>query len=236
VVKTARFRFDQDLTSLLPRAARAAPFEYRFNGPQTVKHLIESLGIPHTEVGDVLENDQPTSLDYVVRDGDDIVASAAAPTNESSEEPRFILDCHLGRLTSRLRMLGLDCLYDNQCSDANLATTAVGESRILLTRDRRLLMRKCIVAGHLVRNLETDLQLRDVVRHYGLAKWVAPFRRCIRCNHLLQPIPKPEIIERLEPLTRRYFEEFHICAGCGQLYWRGSHVERMDRLIAAALQ
>jgi uncharacterized protein with PIN domain len=129
-------------------------------------------------------------------------------------------------------MLGLDCLYENDYDDKSLFAISVGQERILLTRDRRLLMHKAITRGYLLRSLEPHEQLVEVVRRYGLRKWIRPFQRCIRCNHLLQPVEKTAIIDRLEPLTKLYFDEFRICPSCKQVYWKGSHFERMQKLIA----
>jgi uncharacterized protein with PIN domain len=147
------------------------------------------------------------------------------------EEPHFVLDCHLGRLTAHLRMLGLDCLYRSDFEDAQLADISVKEDRILLTRDRRLLMQKTITRGYLVRSLDSGEQLRETVKRYQLTEWIKPFRRCLRCNHPLETVSKQEIEDRLEPLTKLYFDDFQICPDCNQIYWKGSHYERMQKLI-----
>ena len=111
----------------------------------------------------------------------------------------------------------------------------LAEARYLLTRDRRLLMRKSLVLGYLVRSLDPQVQLAEVSRRFGLARWAAPFRRCIRCNHLLESVEKSGIMDRLEPLTRVYFNEFRRCPSCKQIYWKGSHYERMQARIADLL-
>ncbi len=224
-MKIARFRFAVPLQPLLPRHWRNGDFEYAFRGPQSVKHLIEALGIPHTEIGDVACNGHPIALDYLVQDGDCIEVGAAQSVDE--EEPRFILDNHLGRLTAHLRMLGLDCLYRNDFDDRELLRISLQEGRILLTRDRRLLMHRDLTRGYLLRNLDPEEQLREVVERYQLQRWIKPFHRCLCCNHPLEPIDKQAILHRLEPLTKLYFDEFHICPACDQVYWKGSHYERM---------
>ncbi len=230
-MKIARFNFDEKLHWLLPRLSRGDGFDYAFNGPQSVKHLIESVGIPHTEIGETRANEEVVSLDYLVHDGDRIEVRAVVPMDESTDEPRFILDGHLGRLASHLRMLGMDSLYRNDYNDNELFRIAVDENRILLTRDRRLLMHKTIRLGYLLQSLNSEEQFREVVRRYGLKKWIKPFQRCIRCNHLLEPARKEDVLDRLQPLTKLYFEEFHICPACNQIYWKGSHFERMQKMI-----
>jgi uncharacterized protein with PIN domain/sulfur carrier protein ThiS len=232
-MKVAHFHFDEDLAALRLGRRGERELEYAFTGPQSAKHLIESLGIPHTEIGALRVNGESIGWDYQVRDGDQVVICAASQTADAAVEPRFILDGHLGRLAAHVRMLGLDCLYRSSVDDLELASTAVAEDRILITRDRRLLMRKIIINGYLVRSLMPREQLGEVVDRYRLRTWIKPFQRCIRCNHLLEPVRKADVLERLEPLTRRYFDEFRICPACRQIYWRGSHFDKMIRLIGA---
>ncbi len=129
-------------------------------------------------------------------------------------------------------MLGFDCLYENDYDDAALAALSAYESRILLTRDRRLLMRKSVTHGYLLRSLDPHEQLLEVLNRYGLRPWIKPFQRCIRCNHRLEVVSKEAVLDRLEPLTRLYFNEFRICPACKQIYWKGSHYDRMQKLIA----
>jgi uncharacterized protein with PIN domain len=230
-MKVAHFNFEDKLRWLLPNDKRNDNFDYPFNGPQSVKHLIEAVGIPHTEIGEVKANGESIGLGYLVQDGERIEVKAVIPAGEQIAEPRFVLDCHLGRLAAYLRMLGLDSLYRNNFDDKELVQAAVDEDRILLTRDRRLLMHKNINTGQLLRSLEPGDQLHEVIERHGLKKWIKPFKRCIRCNTPLEPVRKEEVLEYLQPLTRLYFEEFHICPACKQIYWKGSHYERMQKII-----
>ena len=235
-MKVARFDFAPDLQPLLRRGPRDQPVEMRFHGPQSVKHLIESLGIPHTEIGLLSANGARIGLEYLVHDGDRIEVRAVAPAADDTTEPRFVLDGHLGRLASHLRMLGLDCRYQNGYEDEELVRISVEGGRILLTRDRLLLMHKVISQGYLLRSLDSTEQLYEVVRRYGLVKWVRPFERCMNCNHPLEPVRKESVLEKLEPLTKKYYDEFKLCPGCGKVYWKGSHYERMLELIEQVSQ
>jgi uncharacterized protein with PIN domain len=229
VVKVAHFDFPPDLQLLLPLGKRQGSFDYNFTGPQTAKHLIESLGVPHTEVGELSANGAAIGLDYLVHDGDRIEVRPAAPG--CPVEARFLLDSHLGRLAAYLRMLGFDCLYRNDYQDVELAELVGRENRILLSRDRRLLMRKVVHYGYCPRSLDPRQQLVEVVRRFDLREEVQPFHRCLRCNALLEPVSKEAVLERLEPLTKTYFNEFAICSSCDQVYWKGSHYERMMGLV-----
>lgn len=232
-VKFARFDFDPALQPLLKRDLRGQPVEMRFQGAQSVKHLIESLGVPHTEIGPLSANGGKIWQEYIVQDGDRIEVRPVALSDDETTEPRFVLDGHLGRLASHLRMLGLDCLYNNAYEDEELVQVSVAEERILLTRDRLLLMHKVITQGYLVRSLVSTEQLYEAVQRYGLVKWVRPFARCMNCNHSLEEIEKEMVLEKLEPLTKKYYDEFKLCPACDQVYWKGSHYERMLALIEA---
>ena len=200
-----------------------------FQGRQSLKHLVESLGVPHPEIGQVQVNSQEAKLSAITQDGDRVEVHPVP--NSCPVEPRFLLDSHLGRLAAYLRMLGFDCLYRNDYDDAELAGILQRDERILLSRDRRLLMRKVVTHGYCPRSLDSLEQLTEVVGRFDLTKSISPFHRCVRCNHPLEPVSKEAILNRLEPLTKQYFDEFHICPDCEQIYWKGSHYERMQELI-----
>lgn len=233
MMKVARFQFDSSLRSLLQHPHSDGRFDYRFNGPQSVKHLIESLGIPHTEIGSIRVGSIRVSAGYLVQDGDQVDVFGNVPGPDFEDEPRFVIDGHLGRLASHLRMLGLDCLYEGDYDDGVMVQISLEEDRTLLTRDRRLLMHKSITRGYLLRSLDPHTQLLEVLHRFALRPWIRPFQRCIRCNHLLQVVEKEAVLDRLELLTKLYFEDFRICPACKQIYWKGSHYERMQRLIAS---
>lgn len=228
-MSTAEFFFHGRLSFFLHRDQKDHPITVHFQGRQSVKHLAESLGVPHPEIGRVQVNGQEEALGWITQDEDRV---EAFPTDNGCPiEPRFLLDCHLGRLTAHLRMLGFDCLYQNSYDDSQMAEIVHNEERILLTRDRRLLMRKIVQHGYCPRSLDSWEQLLEVIHRFELTGRMRPFHRCLRCNHPLETVNKEKILHRLEPLTKQYFDEFHVCAACGQIYWKGSHYERMQGLI-----
>jgi uncharacterized protein len=228
-MSTADFLFLGRLNDFLPRDQRGKAIAVDFRGRQSVKHLAESLGVPHPEIGQVQVNGQAGTLSAITQDGDRV---ELRPLPDGCPlEPRFVLDNHLGRLAAYLRMLGFDCLYQNYFDDQEMAEIAQQEERILLTRDRRLLMRKAVTHGYCVRSLDSLEQLGEVVQRFDLKARIRPFHRCLRCNHPLEPVAKELVLDRLEALTRLYFDEFQICPACKQIYWKGSHFERMQSLI-----
>jgi hypothetical protein len=234
----ARFLFHTDLIDLLAPHRREAEIDIPPNGDQSVKHLIESLGVPHTEIGKVLVNGVQVDFGYLVKERD-LVEVFPCPNAENADSveglPRFILDNHLGRLAAYLRMLGFDALYRNDFQDEELARVCNREERILLTRDKRLLMRNLVRRGYWLRSKIPHRQLEEVVRRFGLAGMTQPFQRCVRCNEPLVHVRKQDILHRLKPLTRQYFDDFRLCPACDQIYWKGSHYQHMCQLIEQVL-
>jgi len=228
-MSTATFLFFGRLNDFLSRDQREQIITVHFRERQSVKHLAESLGVPHPEIGRVQVNGQEEPLNIITKDRDHVEIHPVA--DGYPDDPRYVLDIHLGRLAAYLRMLGFDCVYETTYDDSKLAEIAQQEGRILLSRDRRLLMRKSVADGYCLRSLDSLEQLREVVQRFDLADRVIPFHRCLRCNHLLEPVRKEDVLDRLEPLTKQYFDEFHICPACGQIYWKGSHYAKMQKIV-----
>lgn len=225
----ADFIFHGDLEWFLSWKWERGRVHLEFEDHQSTKHLIESLGIPHVEVGNVQADQQEVSLSYLPKNGDQLEVFPPAPGCPIA--PRFLLDNHLGRLAAFLRMLGFDTLYRNDFEDAEMAALLENDPRILLTRDRQLLMRKAVLYGYCLRSLNSNEQLEEVVRRFQLGPRMHPFTRCLRCNGLLQAVTKAEVLDQLEPKTKLYYNEFARCPDCGQVYWKGSHWERMQKRI-----
>lgn len=239
-------RFYAELNDFLPRERRQVPITYPLARRTSIKDLIESLGVPHTEVDLLLANGESVGFDYLVQPGDRI---SVYPVFESLDisplvrvrpsplrEPRFILDTHLGKLAGYLRLLGFDTLYRNNYDDATLARISADERRILLTQDRGLLKRSAVTHGYYVRAASPVEQVREVVRRFDLAGLIQPFSRCLRCNGRLRPVPKAAVLERLPPRTRQEYEEFWLCERCDRVYWQGSHYDRLRALIAELVE
>jgi uncharacterized protein with PIN domain len=232
-----------DLTDFLPRHRRSGAHRRRFAGQPAAKDLLEALGVPHPEIAAITVNGAPAGLDRRLCDGDQVEAWAAAEARraglipvlpvapEDSADPRFVVDAHLGRLAAYLRMLGFDTWYRNDADDAQLAAVAATERRILLTRDRGLLKRSIVRRGAYLRSDQPLEQLIEVTRRFDLVERWRPFGRCIRCNSLLIAVARAEVLDRLQPLTRAYYDDFRRCPGCDAIYWEGSHHARMERLI-----
>lgn len=232
-----------DLNDFVSPPHRSVVVHRRFDGHPAVKDLLEALGVPHPEIAAITVNDVPAGFGHHLRDGDRVEAWSAAEAAElalapvlpaapeDSADPRFVADGHLGRLAAYLRMLGFDTWYRNDADDDRLAAVAAAERRILLTRDRGLLRRSVVRRGVFVRSDQPIEQLVEVTRRFGLAARWRPFGRCLRCNTLLVPAGREEVLDRLEPLTRIIYDDFRRCPGCDAVYWKGSHHARMKRLV-----
>ncbi|UGQ44701.1 Mut7-C ubiquitin/RNAse domain-containing protein [Massilia endophytica] len=230
---TARFRLYEELRDFLPRERRDTAFDAPCARNATVKHMLEALGAPHTEIGPVRRNGRAASLDDLLADGDLVEAWPLAPAPPPHSPPRFVADAHLGGLARFLRMAGFDTLYENGFADDAIETIASIEHRIVLTRDRELLKRSGVLRGCYVRALKPEPQLREVFLRYSLAPAVRPFSLCLNCNTPLRPIDKAAIADRLPPSVRASHEHFQHCPSCGGVFWQGSHWRRMRALIAS---
>lgn len=146
------------------------------------------------------------------------------------ESARFILDVHLGKLAKLLRMMGFDTLYRNDLEDEEIMRIAAEDHRIVLTRDRGILSNKRVERGHFVESIIAREQLKEIIEAFALHEAISFLSRCIRCNGIITEVSKAAVDHELEPRTRRHFTRFFRCNHCGQVYWEGSHYDRMKGL------
>jgi uncharacterized protein with PIN domain len=234
-------RFYEELNDFLPIEQRKMTVYHALKKARSVKDLIESIGVPHTEIDLIIVNGESVDFDHLVEGGEHISVYPAfrsldiSPVKhcqpEALSEPRFLLDVHLGRLAAYLRMLGFDTLYRNDYDDPTLADISADEQRILLTCDRLLLMRKQVIYGYFVRAREPHKQLPEVLSRFKLYDQQKPFTRCMHCNGITQPVNKQEIEDRLLPKTKKYYDEFFQCKACNKIYWKGSHYLKMQAMV-----
>lgn len=226
---TASFRFHGPLAGFLPRERRGVRFDYECAQAATLKNAVEALGVPHTEVGKLLRNGEPATLQRIVRAGDAIEVYPAEPPKEEAPgpDPFFLADAHLGGLARFLRMLGFDTLHDPALQDPEIRRLARDEQRVVLTRDRELLKCRDIARGCYVHAIRVEAQLAEVAERYRLAERARPFTRCLLCNVPLERVEKAAIAERVPEKVRLLQREFTRCPACDRVYWPGSHYERM---------
>ena len=238
---TATFRFYAELNDFLPPDKKQKQFQAEFSSHETLKHILEALGVPHPEIDLILVNGRSRSFNGQIERGDRVSVYPLfreLPVGEVSQvrphpfpEPIFLLDNHLGKLARYLRLLGIDAAYQNHFEDHELARMAADQERILLTRDRGLLKRNQVSHGFILRSDDPLEQAVSVVRRYQLLERLDPFTRCAKCNGLLKPVSKGEVLPELEPLTKKYYHRFQRCRNCGQVYWQGTHFRRLNQFV-----
>ncbi len=238
---TATFRFYEELNDFLAPARRYRAFETPCARAATTKHMIEALGVPHTEVELILVNGESVGFDRLIADGDRIAVYPKFETFDVTpllrvrerplSEPRFVADAHLGGLAHLLRMAGFDTLYDNNFGDDEIVGIAAHDGRTVLTRDCELLKRREVTHGCFVHALKPEQQVREIFARLDLARGARPFRLCLECNAPLRTIDKALIADRLPPSVRELQQRFTTCDVCGGVFWEGSHWQRMRALL-----
>ena len=203
--------------------------------------MIESCGVPHTEVEAILVDHRPVGLEHIVEEAVAIEVYPVDVTAPADAIPRlrpelrlplrFVIDSNLGRLARYLRLLGFDSLYSNRYTDHEVAQLAADQQRVVLTRDRFLLQHRIITWGYFVRQVNPGPQLQEVADRFDLREQARPFSRCTLCNTELLPVDKSRILHRLEPRTIRYYDHFRRCPECDRIYWPGTHYQRALALV-----
>lgn len=231
-----RVRVEPGLRMFLTARNRVDELRVPHDGTSSLRHVVQSLGVPLTEVGALRVDGREVAAGHRPAAGETVeVLPVRRPQRLPRDAPRtaFVLDVHLGTLARRLRLLGVDTAYRNDADDAELVAQANAERRILLTRDRGLLRRRALRLGGYVRGARPGEQLADVLERF--APPLAPWTRCPACNGTLTPVAKDDIAHLLEPGTLRTYDEFARCVSCGRPYWRGAHAGRLDEIVTGAL-
>jgi len=241
----AYFRFYSELKDFLSVPNQQIPVRVELAGHETVKHIVEMLGVPHTEIDLLLVNGKSVDFDYQIQVGEFIsvypmfesldIRSVSKVRQEPLRIPRFVVDIHLGKLAGYLRLLGFDTLYRNDFQDNELAEISSAEVRILLTRDRGLLKRKVVTRGYLVREDDPKEQIHEIARRFDLSQLAVPYSRCSLCNGMLSSVSKKTIEKDLEPLTKKYYHHYKQCPDCHQIYWRGSHFDEIENFVCSII-
>lgn len=242
-------RFYEELNDFLPAEMRRQDRLVEFSGRRSVKDLVESLGVPHVEVDLILVNGISVDFSYIVENGDRISVYPVFERLDITGSTRlrpvplrrtvFVLDVHLRKLARELRLFGFDVTYDPSLDDPSLARIAGKERRVLLTRDRQLLMRSIVDRGLYVRNTDPRLQLTEILDRLDLRGACRPFTRCLECNGPIEPIDPatadPALLERIPPGVRSWCDDYYRCTGCDRIYWKGSHYDKLQRFVHETL-
>ncbi|MCX4883270.1 MULTISPECIES: Mut7-C RNAse domain-containing protein [unclassified Streptomyces] len=228
--------FAPDLALFVPHERRSAATALVTDGVSSLGHVVESTGVPLTEVGTLWVNGREVPLSYVAAAGDCVeVHCVDRPQRVPGAPLRFLLDVHLGTLARRLRLLGVDTAYEStDIGDPALSARSAAEQRVLLSRDRGLLRRRELWAGAYVYSTRPEDQLRDVLDRFRPE--LKPWTRCTACNGLLKEATKEEVADQLAGGTHRSYDVFAQCQDCGRAYWKGAHHEQLVAIVERALQ
>ncbi|MBN1794187.1 MAG: hypothetical protein JW844_04405 [Candidatus Omnitrophica bacterium] len=240
-LNAVRVYFYGDLSLFLARRG-AASISVQLAGDRvSIKDLVESLGVPHTEIDALFVNDRAVGFSHRISGNKRVRVYPDAsrvrfagvkklrPTNP--HKPAFLVDVHLGKVARMLRLLGFDTVFDPALDDTGIIDAAVKSRRIILTRDKGILKQRRVRYGYYVRGDSLTERMRGIVRRYDLTGKIKPFARCVGCNGRLRRVRKERVLSELEPLTRRYYDEFYRCISCGKIYWEGSHHPRILAFI-----
>ncbi|MGD1219501.1 Mut7-C RNAse domain-containing protein [Streptomyces krungchingensis] len=227
--------FAPELGMFVPHARRTGATAVGTDGSSTLGHVVESLGVPLTEVGALVVDGRPVSFSHIPAAGESVrVRAVERPQQVPGAPLRFLLDVHLGTLARRLRLLGVDTAYEStDIGDPALAARSAAERRVMLSRDRGLLRRRELWAGAYIYSTRPDDQLRDVLGRF--APELRPWTRCTACNGLLTAATKEQVADQLEGGTQRSYDVFAQCGECGRAYWKGAHHDRLEAIVVRAL-
>ena len=234
-----RFHFHGDLTFFLTAESSQQPVTRSLHEKTSVKDAIEACGVPHTEVDLILCDGSPVGFSHHLTDDAeiDVYSTFGSPQQFAARRlqergiTKFVADGHLGKLARHLRLLGFDVAYDAIADDPALLEISGREKRALLTRDRRLLMHAVVRDGYCPRSDDPEEQTVEVIRRFDLEALLAPFSRCLVCNAAFERVDKKDVLDRLEPLTKIYYQDFRRCVVCGKIYWAGSHFGKLQSRI-----
>ena len=145
---------------------------------------------------------------------------------------RLLVDAMCGRLARYLRFCGHDTVYapdrDLEADDA-LAAVADREGRTLITRDRSLAAEA--EAAILLTERDIDDQLA-AVQAAGISLTMPEHpERCGRCNGRLRR-RSPSATD-IEYVPDDFDGPTFVCVRCGQIFWRGSHWDRVAARLAS---
>ena len=241
VIRKVNFRFYEELNDHLPKAWRKQAFAFPFKGKPSVKNAIQDIGVPHGEVDLILVNGEPVGFDYQLQGGEEVsvypefealdISPVVRLRSKPLRETRFVVDVNLGKLAQKLRLLGFDTLFRNDFEDDEIIEISLREKRIILTRDKGILKQNAVTHGYWLRNDDPKKQLKEIIARLQLQKSFRPFSRCANCNGLLREVEKAELQHLLTSDTLQFYDEFWKCAGCGKIYWEGSHFKHILRWV-----
>lgn len=146
---------------------------------------------------------------------------------------KFLCDQMLGNLSNWLRFFGFDTIYiKDEVSDDELLKIAKNENRIIISRDKELIIRadKRKLKNIKIKSIDLDEQLKNVLNKTKINKNII-LSRCSLCNNNLTKIKKQDFKDDIPKKIYDIFEEFLYCSFCNKIYWKGSHYDKILKKI-----
>jgi uncharacterized protein with PIN domain len=241
----ATFRFYEELNDFLPKYRQKTDFEAVFKEERSIKDMIESLGVPHTEVDLILVNGQSVAFSYILQGGDRV---SVYPVFESLNiegvthlrptplrKTRFVADGNIGDIVRFMRMLGFDVYFRSAMTKREIIDTSLKEKRIILTKSKSLLKYKDVTHGVFIRPGTREEQVVSILERLDIKDQAKPFSRCLQCNGLLKSVLKEDVMDRIPPKTKMCCDNYSICHSCHKLYWNGTHMISMQKAVEQIL-
>src|SRR5215213_6323425 len=150
-----------------------------------------------------------------------------------ADELKFFADVNVASVVRWLRAVGIDTVWEDAISDADLIRRAIEEKRFVLTLDKRILKEFRADNVLLLESERAIEQLREIVAHFKIKKPPELFTRCLLCNALLRNASAEEIAlgGPRHRLPQQQEVVFHYCPTCNKVYWEGGHTRRMREAI-----
>jgi uncharacterized protein with PIN domain len=150
-------------------------------------------------------------------------------------EIKFIADNNVGKLARWLRLIGYDTVLLKQKDDVQMIKIALGENRVILTKDAQFMKRRLVTNGtlktvHIERD-DPEIQVQEVVETLSLDYDCKPFSRCLECNGVLVARDKEDVKDLIPARVSETQTQYTQCPACHRIYWPGTHWQAMDKKL-----
>jgi|SoiMethySBSTD1v2_1073268.scaffolds.fasta_scaffold55892_5 uncharacterized protein len=152
------------------------------------------------------------------------------------KQPEFIVDCMGGNIAKKLRIMGFDTEFWLDVSDDFLIDKSNYEQKLLITRDKGLYLRisKSSKNGLLLPDQDEVKNLVFILESCNI-KHINPVpnvnTRCTVCNGALKKLDKTMASNPIPEKIYKNIAKIYECSKCSKVYWEGTHIENMNKLI-----
>jgi hypothetical protein len=179
-IKTAFFRFFEELNDFLSDERYKNTFPYEFKGNPSIKDTVEAIGVPHTEIDLILVDGESVDFNYKMCGGEHVsvypafesfdISSLVRLRSKPMREIKFVVDVNLSKLAQKLRLLGIDTLFSCHFMCKDIVDLSLQEKRIILTKNEDILKSSEVTHGYWIRSDDPDEQLSEVINRFQLEK------------------------------------------------------------------